>query len=607
MVCDRQLNEGWYIAKHQGEILRMPTSCPSALACGTSGGIWLNGEHPTDVNTTITVNACRRGFTSDANECCAEMIPIQVKNCGSFYAYNLKYTTGCSQAYCFGSHNCPVTTASTTTSTTTSNVVIVPDNKTMLLSTVATSHGQNIGDSVCMNVTALDGVSKRGTGCLGTELSNMVCDRQLFEGWYVARHEGKLLEMPTTCPSMLSCGTSGGIWLNGNHACPQTTTSSTTTQETAADNASSVSRIDLICSSAVTINAISKRGTGCMGTELTEKVCDRQLAEGWYYAEHEGNMTNMATSCPSIMSCGTAGSIWLNGEHPYEVYKTVAIDACRRGFPADGNECCVETFPIQVRNCGTFYAYYLRYTSTCDQAYCFGASVLVHGSEGFDTTLQVTSLVQLILDHDCRTINGFEALVEREWLQGGHPFADRCSKSAFAITKQRSESPIFLLFLDCVWQIWQQFPCSFEFNEEFLVLLFEHTYSSQFGTFLCNNEKERKECKLSSRTVSLWTYLARPEVLQKYLNPMYDPNPRVIWPSVAPQSLVLWSGLYQRSIIDQSKQKEAWQEVSKIREYDKELRSKVTKLRRQLASLEREALGVGLILPSELGVDCIPE
>ncbi|CAG2252928.1 MTMR9 [Mytilus edulis] len=172
------------------------------------------------------------------------------------------------------------------------------------------------------------------------------------------------------------------------------------------------------------------------------------------------------------------------------------------------------------------------------QDYLPWASVLVHGSEGFDTTLQVTSLVQLILDHDCRTINGFEALVEREWLQGGHPFADRCSKSAFAITKQRSESPIFLLFLDCVWQIWQQFPCSFEFNEEFLVLLFEHTYSSQFGTFLCNNEKERKECKLSSRTVSLWTYLARPEVLQKYLNPMYDPNPRVIWPSVAPQSLV---------------------------------------------------------------------
>ncbi|CAC5381262.1 unnamed protein product [Mytilus coruscus] len=434
MVCDRQLNGGWYIAQHEGEILQMPTSCPSTLACGTSGGIWLNGDHPTDFNTTITVNACRRGFSSDDNECCAEIIPIQVKNCGNFYAYYLKYTTGCSQAYCFGSHMCPVTTASTTTisSTATTNVFSVTDNKTALLSTIATSHGQKIGDNICLNVTALDDVSKRGTSCLGTELSNMVCDRQLVEGWYVASHEGELLEMPTTCPSMLSCGTSGGIWLNGNHpkevnstvtvaacrrgfptdvdeccaeripiqvrncgsfyayylkyttgchhgycfgnhACPQTTTSTTTAPATAADNVSNVSNIDPVCSSAISISAISKRGTGCIGSELTEMVCDRRLAEGWYYAEYDGDMTNMATTCPSMMSCGTAGSIWLNGEHPYEVNKTVTIDACRRGFPTEENECCVETFPIQVKNCGTFYAYYLRYTSTCDQAYCFGS------------------------------------------------------------------------------------------------------------------------------------------------------------------------------------------------------------------------------------------
>jgi hypothetical protein len=47
----------------------------------------------------------------------------------------------------------------------------------------------------------------------------------------------------------------------------------------------------------------------------------------------------------------------------------------------------------------------------------------------------------------------FEALVEREWLQAGHPFNDRCAKSAFAVTKNRQESPVFLLFLDCVWQV----------------------------------------------------------------------------------------------------------------------------------------------------------
>ena len=30
-------------------------------------------------------------------------------------------------------------------------------------------------------------------------------------------------------------------------------------------------------------------------------------------------------------------------------------------------------------------------------------------------------------------------------------------------------------------QIYQQFPCSFEFNDRFLITLFEHAYSSQFG------------------------------------------------------------------------------------------------------------------------------
>jgi myotubularin-related protein 9 len=44
--------------------------------------------------------------------------------------------------------------------------------------------------------------------------------------------------------------------------------------------------------------------------------------------------------------------------------------------------------------------------------------------------------------------------------------------------------------------------------------------------------------KLAERTVSLWSYLNRPDVLQSFLNPMYDPNNRVIWPSVAPMSLV---------------------------------------------------------------------
>lgn len=43
--------------------------------------------------------------------------------------------------------------------------------------------------------------------------------------------------------------------------------------------------------------------------------------------------------------------------------------------------------------------------------------MLVHGAEGTDTTLLVTALAQLILDPSCRTLEGFQGLLEREWIE----------------------------------------------------------------------------------------------------------------------------------------------------------------------------------------------
>lgn len=228
-----------------------------------------------------------------------------------------------------------------------------------------------------------------------------------------------------------------------------------------------------------------------------------------------------------------------------------------------------------------------------------GASVLIHGAEGMDATLQVSSLTQVILDPDCRTIRGFEALVEREWLQAGHPFTVRCHRGAFTTSSIRTkdQSPTFLVFLDCVYQIHYQFPCSFEFSEEFLILLFEHAYASQFGTFLGNCQKDKVELKLAEKTVSLWSHVNRPDIMQTYLNPMYEPNNLVIWPSVAPQSLVLWNAMYLRWVCDMKTQSQAWVSIAEIRDKDKELKSKVARLRRTLLELEREAVRKGL-LPS---------
>ena len=79
--------------------------------------------------------------------------------------------------------------------------------------------------------------------------------------------------------------------------------------------------------------------------------------------------------------------------------------------------------------------------------------VLIHGWDGIDNTLIITSLVQILLNSECRSINGFRMLIEREWLLAGHPFSKRCFKSAFGTSQAKQEGPVFLLFLDCVRQV----------------------------------------------------------------------------------------------------------------------------------------------------------
>ena len=53
----------------------------------------------------------------------------------------------------------------------------------------------------------------------------------------------------------------------------------------------------------------------------------------------------------------------------------------------------------------------------------------------------------------------FEALIEREWIQAGHPFWSRTTKGPFndsVAAKSKSHAPTFAIFLDCVWQIYNQ-------------------------------------------------------------------------------------------------------------------------------------------------------
>uniref|UniRef100_A0A4W4FPA4 phosphatidylinositol-3,5-bisphosphate 3-phosphatase n=1 Tax=Electrophorus electricus TaxID=8005 RepID=A0A4W4FPA4_ELEEL len=168
--------------------------------------------------------------------------------------------------------------------------------------------------------------------------------------------------------------------------------------------------------------------------------------------------------------------------------------------------------------------------------------VLVHCSDGWDRTPQIVAMAKLLLDPYYRTTEGFQVLVETEWLDFGHKFADRCGHGENA-EDLNERCPVFLQWLDCVHQLHRQFPCSFEFNEAFLVKLVQHTYSCLFGTFLCNSGKEREEHHIQERTCSVWSLL-RP-AKRSFRNMLYSSHSEtVLHPACHVRNLMLWTAVY---------------------------------------------------------------
>uniref|UniRef100_A0AAQ6AGD7 Myotubularin phosphatase domain-containing protein n=1 Tax=Amphiprion ocellaris TaxID=80972 RepID=A0AAQ6AGD7_AMPOC len=174
-----------------------------------------------------------------------------------------------------------------------------------------------------------------------------------------------------------------------------------------------------------------------------------------------------------------------------------------------------------------------------------GVSVLVHCSDGWDRTAQVCSLGSLLMDPYYRTIKGFMVLIEKDWISFGHKFADRCDQLD---GDPKEVSPIFTQFLECVWQLTEQFPQAFEFSEWFLLQIHEHVHSCQYGNFLGNNQRQREELQLRERTHSLWAFLMSEK--QNYLNPFYSPayseaHP-VLEPSTLPYHFKFWRNMYHQ-------------------------------------------------------------
>ena len=209
-----------------------------------------------------------------------------------------------------------------------------------------------------------------------------------------------------------------------------------------------------------------------------------------------------------------------------------------------------------------------------------------------------------MLDPYYRTIHGFCVLIEKEWVSFGHQFQMRSgfatqlsyyAKPQAPATPVRNErrsfdeseisryressggalgsgsgssssgtnnggekqfSPAFILFLDAVWQIWQQYPSYFEFNESLLLFLADSFYDTRFGTFLFSTEKERVQFRAFTRTLSVWAHVLTHR--EEFTNSLYSPSTSVstelasngcsrpIVPVVSYAALRVWPAFFLR-------------------------------------------------------------
>jgi hypothetical protein len=141
-----------------------------------------------------------------------------------------------------------------------------------------------------------------------------------------------------------------------------------------------------------------------------------------------------------------------------------------------------------------------------------------------DCSCILTSLSKICLHPRYRTIIGLENLIQKDWFLAGHLFYKRLSVpkrtrsisddyqiqnendrrnsltstmtqndaltgTSASVTSSKNEngiSPTFLLFLDCLFQLTVQYPNEFEFNEYYLINLWDYVCSGLSFTFSFN-------------------------------------------------------------------------------------------------------------------------
>lgn len=106
-------------------------------------------------------------------------------------------------------------------------------------------------------------------------------------------------------------------------------------------------------------------------------------------------------------------------------------------------------------------------------------------------------------------------------------------------------SPVFLQFLEALFQLLHQFPAAFEYSQALLLFLADHCHSCLFGNFLANSDRERVQgLQVLSCTRSVWTYVL--DHREAFCHAGFRPCAQPIWPQCGMARIKLWERFWLR-------------------------------------------------------------
>ena len=167
-----------------------------------------------------------------------------------------------------------------------------------------------------------------------------------------------------------------------------------------------------------------------------------------------------------------------------------------------------------------------------------GKNILIHCSDGWDRTAQLSSLVKVMISEKYRTITGFIDLIQHDWISAGHKFQDRLHSF------EEENSPVFHQFLEIVYTLMMNNPFNFEFNEDLLVDILAEACCPTTVTFIRNNNKDRDENKTTKYESFFSSIVSN---IQKYVNKHFDPSQEMEFGDYDQIPYFIWSKYYLRN------------------------------------------------------------